>query len=103
MDSTAQFVSDLNVARFVEKLQIEDDPAKRASLQRLLLKELENLGFNCKQVGNVQRQIAEGRRRIEIQQAVVERLTTNVQDVELAENTLNNLVEIQRVFEQRIC
>jgi hypothetical protein len=68
MDSTAQFVSDVNVARFVEKLQIEDDPAKRASLQRLLLKELENLGFDCKQLGNVQRQIAEGRHRIEIQQ-----------------------------------
>ena len=92
MDSTAQFVSELNVARFVEKLHIEDDPAKRASLQRLLLKELENLGFDCKQLGRVQRQIAEGRRRIEKQQAVVEKLRANGQDVELAENTLSNLV-----------
>ena len=100
MHNTARFVSDHNVARFVEKLRLEHDPVMRASLQRLLLKELENFGFNCEQLGNVQRQIAEGRRRIEIQQAVVERLTTNVQDVELAENTLNNLVEIQRVFEQ---
>ena len=72
----------------------------RTSAQRLLLKELENFGFNCEQLGNVQRQIAEGRRRIEIQQAVVERLTANGQDVELAENTLSNLVEIQRIFEQ---
>jgi hypothetical protein len=100
MDNTAQFVSDLNVARFVEKLRVERDPAIRASLQRLLLKELESLGFNCEQLGNVQRQIAEGRRRIEIQQAVAESLTANGQDVERAENTLSNLVEIQRIFEQ---
>jgi hypothetical protein len=100
MDSTAQFVSDLNVARFVEKLRLERDPAMRASLQRLLLKELEKLGFNFERLGNVQCQIAEGRRRIEIQQAVVERLTANGQDVELAKNTLSNLVEIQRIFEQ---
>jgi hypothetical protein len=100
MDNTTQFVSDLNVARFVEKLRLEHDPTMRASLRRLLLKELENLGFNCEQLGNVQRQIAEGRRRIGIQQAVVERLTANGQDVELAENTLSNLIEIQRIFEQ---
>ena len=100
MDSTAQFVSNLNVARFVEKLRLEHDPVMRASLQRLLLKELENLGFDCKQVGNVQRQIAEGRRRIEKQQAAVEKLRANGQDVELAENALSNLVEIQRIFEQ---
>jgi hypothetical protein len=61
---------------------------------------LENLGFNCEQLVNVQRQIAECRRRIEIQQAVVERLTANGQDVALAENTFSNLIEIQRIFEQ---
>ena len=72
----------------------------RTSLQKLLLIELENLGFNCEQLGNVQRQITEGKRRIEIQKAVIENLTANGQDVRFAENGLRNLVEIQRIFEQ---
>jgi hypothetical protein len=100
MNNTAQFVSDLNVARFVDRLRLENDPVMRASLQRLLLTELENLGFNCEQLGNVQCQMTEGRRRIEIQKAIIERLKANGQDIRLAENGLRNLVEIQRIFKQ---
>jgi hypothetical protein len=100
MNNTARFVTDLNVARFVDRLRLEDDPVMRALLQRLLLKELENLGFDCEQLGNVQRQMTEGRRRIEIQTAVIESLTANGEDVRFAKNGLRNLVEIQRIFEQ---
>jgi hypothetical protein len=66
-------VRDLNVAKFVDRLRLENDPLMRASLQGLLLKELEKLSFNCEQLGNVQRQMTEGRRRIETQKAVIER------------------------------
>jgi hypothetical protein len=100
IDETAQFVSDLNVARFVDRLRLEHDPTMRASLQGLLFKEMKNLGRDRKQLGNVQRQIAEGRRGIEIQKGVIESLAISGQDVGPAENTLRNLVEIQRIFEQ---
>jgi dihydropteroate synthase len=100
MDNTAQFVSDLNVARFVDRLRLEHDPAMRALLQGLLLKEMKDLGCDCKHLGNVVRQIAEGRRRIEIQNGVIESLTISDRDVGPAKNTLRNLVEIQRIFEQ---
>jgi hypothetical protein len=43
MNDTARFVSNLNVARFVDKLRVEHDPATRASLHMLLLEEFNNL------------------------------------------------------------
>jgi hypothetical protein len=42
MDDTAQFVSNLNAARFVDRLRVEHDPAIRRSLNRLLLEEWNN-------------------------------------------------------------
>jgi hypothetical protein len=100
MNDTAQFISDLNVARFVDRLRVEHDPAVRALLQRLLLKELENSGFSCDQLGNVLRWIADGRRQIEKQKALIKSMTVIGQDVRRAKTTLINLAEIQTIFEQ---
>jgi len=100
MDSTARIVSDLNVARFVDRLQLELDPAKRASLQRLLLEEEDKFGRRAERLSDVQRHLAEGSRRIALQKALIETLKANGQEVRLAERTLSNLVEIQRIFEQ---
>jgi hypothetical protein len=60
MDGTAQFVGDLSVARLVDRLRLERAPTMRASLQRLLFKELENLIFKFEQLGNVERYLTEG-------------------------------------------
>ena len=100
MNDTAQFVSDLNVATFLDRLRVEPDAATRAPLHKLLLEELNNLGFNLKQLGCVQRQVIEGKARIAMQMAVVETLSTNGQDVRLAESELGKLVEIQSMAEQ---
>ena len=100
MNDTARFVSNLNVARFVDKLRVEHAPATRASLHTLLLEEFNNLGFNLKQLGCVQRQVIEGRARIAIQIAVVETLTDDGQDVRLAKGELGKLIEIQSMIEQ---
>jgi hypothetical protein len=100
MDDTAQFVSSLNVARFVDRLRVEHDPAIRRSLNRLLLREWDNLGINLGQLGNVQREVIEGRARIAIQIALVETLTVTGQDVRLAERLLHNLIEIQNTIEE---
>src|SRR6516164_9193728 len=99
MDDTAQFVSDLNMARFADRLRYERDPAIRASLQRLLLEEEDKLGRGVERLCKLQRHISEGSRRIAMQKALIAKLTDR-QDVRLAESMLNNLVEIQRIFEQ---
>jgi hypothetical protein len=101
MDDTAQFSSDLNVARFVDKLREEHDPATRALLRRLLLEEWNKSGFNLKQLRKLRRQVIGSSARIAIQKAVVETLAANGQDVRLAEGFLCNLVEIQTIFEER--
>jgi hypothetical protein len=100
MSNMAQFVSDLNVARFLDKLRVERNPALRASLRRLLLEEEDKLGSNLERLGRVQHHIAEGRRRITRQKALIERLEAKGHDVKVAEGTLHNLIEIQEIFEQ---
>ena len=100
MDETTQFVSDLNVARFLEKLRSEHDPGIRTSLQRLLLEEEDQFGRRLERLNKVHRNIAEGWRRIELQKALIAKLKADRKDVRLAERTLSNLVEVQRILEQ---
>ena len=100
MNETAQFVSDLNIARFLDKLRLEHDPAMRTVLQRLLIEEEDKFGGNVERLSTVQRHIAEGNRRISLQKALVEKLAAGGEDAGPAERTLSNLVEIQRIFEQ---
>jgi hypothetical protein len=97
--NTAQFVNDLNVARFLEKLWSERDPATRVSLQRLLMEE-DQFGRRAERLSNVHRHIADGRRRIELQKALIAKLKADGKDVSPAENTLNNLTETEKILEQ---
>jgi hypothetical protein len=100
MNETAQFVSDLNIARFLDKLRLEHDPATRTVLQRLLIEEEDKFGGSVERLSTVQRHIVEGNRRISLQKALVAKLAANGEDIGPAEITLSNLVEIQRIFEQ---
>ena len=100
MSDLAQFVGDLNVSRFLDKLRVERNPDLRASLRRLLLEEEDKLGSNLERLGSVQHHIAEGRRRITRQKVLIERLEAKGHDVKVAEGTLHNLIEIQEIFEQ---
>jgi hypothetical protein len=100
MSDMAQFVSSLNLSRFVARLRVERDPTTRSSLHRLLLEEANNLAFNLGQLDSLQREVIEGRARIAIQIAFVETLTTNGQDARWAESVLRNLIEVQKTLEQ---
>jgi hypothetical protein len=100
MDATAQFVSDLNVARFVDQLRWQNDPATRTVLKRLLLEEVRKFGFKLDQLTMVDRQISEAREGVRVQKNIVERLRIRGYDTTRAESLLSNLVAIQRIFEQ---
>jgi hypothetical protein len=100
MSDMAQFVSSLNVSRFVARLRVERDPTTRSSLHRLLLEEANNLAFNLGQLGSLQCEVIAGRARIAIQIAFVETLTANGQDARWAESVLSNLIEVQKTIEQ---
>jgi hypothetical protein len=66
----------------------------------VLLEEEDKFGRRAERLSDVQRHLAEGSRRIALQKALIENLKANGQEVRLAERTLSNLVEIQRIFEQ---
>lgn len=100
MTGMAQFVGNLNVARFMARLRVERDPTTRSSLRRLFIEEANNLAFNLGQLGSLQREVIAGRARIAIQIAVVETLSADGQDVRLANAELDKLIEIQNVVEQ---
>jgi hypothetical protein len=100
MSDMAQFVSSLNVSRFVARLRVERDPTTRSSLHRLLLEEANNLAFNLGQLGSLQCEVVAGRARIAIQIVFVETLTANGQDARWAESVLSNLIEVQKTIEQ---
>ena len=100
MSEMAQFVSSLNLSRFVAKLRVERDTTTRSSLYRLLLEEADNLAFNLGQLGSLQCKVIAGRARIAIQIAVVETLAANGQDARLAESILCDLIEVQKTIER---
>src|SRR5215471_14818157 len=99
-DKTAQFVCDLNVKRFVEGLRSERDPGMRMSLKKLFVEAEDKFGRSTERVGNIELHIAEGGRRIASQKSLIERLKANGRDIRLTGRTLNNLVDIQRLFQQ---
>jgi hypothetical protein len=98
MNDMTQFVGNLNLAKFMDKLQIEHDPATQASLHGLLFEGWNNLDLG--QLGSLQHKVIEGRARIAIPIAVVETLCANGQDVRLAKGELDKLIEIQSIVEQ---
>jgi hypothetical protein len=100
MTGMAQFVGNLNVARFMARLRVERDPTTRSTLHGLLLGEANNLAFNLGQLGSLQQEVIEGRARIAVQMAVAETMVANGQDARLAESMLSNLIDAQRTIEQ---
>ena len=100
MNDMGQFVSNLNMSRFVARLRVERDPATRSLLHKLLLEEANNLAINLGHLGSLRSEAIEGRARIAIQTAIVETLAANGQDASLAESMLGKLIEIQKTIEQ---
>ena len=100
MSGMAQFVSSLNLSRFVARLRVERDLTTRSLLHKLLIEEASNLAVNLGQLGSLQHEVIAGRARIAIQIAVVETLAANGQDARLAESMLCDLIEVQKTIER---
>jgi hypothetical protein len=99
MSDMAQFVSSLNLSRFVARLRVERDLTTRSLLHKLWIEEASNLAFNLGQLGNLQHEVIAGRARIAIQIAVVETLAANGH-ARLAESMLCHLIEVQKTIKR---
>jgi hypothetical protein len=54
-DNTPQFVFNLNVSRFVEKIRLEHDSGMRAAVKRLLVKEEDKFCRKRERIAQLQR------------------------------------------------
>jgi len=72
----------------------------RMSLKKLFVEEENEFGRSTERVRNIELHIAERSRRIALQNSLIERLIANGRDIQSVGRTLNNLVDIQRLFQQ---
>jgi hypothetical protein len=99
-DNTAEFVCGPQCERFAEELRSERDLDMRMSLKKLFVEEENKLGRSTDRVRNIELHIAEDSRRIASQKSLTERLKDNGRDIRSIGRTLNNPVDIQRLFQQ---
>src|SRR4051794_9561603 len=98
MDATSRLRGDDDLASFADQLQWEFEPAKRETLQSLLLDEERRLGFTLEQLDKAERRLSHGGVRIARQTALIGELKVAGYDVGRAERLLENLKHIQGLF-----
>ena len=98
MDELQQFVSEQNVARFVDQLRCERNAVRQDTLKRLLVEEENRLAAVAERLQMVDRNILDGAARIANQTKLVCELKSNGRDACEAERTLRTLEMIQALF-----
>jgi hypothetical protein len=100
MDQMDRFVSDGNIARFVDHLRCEIIPARQETLKRLLIEEENRFGAREERLEMVERNLAESSARIDRQTRLVAELKGNGGDAVHAERTLRTFEMIRGLFER---
>lgn len=103
MDSKLSvFVIERNVENYVSRLRESRNPVDRDIVLRLLAEELEKMGYDHEHVENGERRLIEGRHRLEMQRAVVARLSGQDRSTHPDAFLLETLEAIQRVLERHL-
>jgi len=93
-----RFIARENIKHFRDRLWTERDPEIRARLQRLLVEEEDKLTADLELLANLEKHIADGNRRIEWQQVLVETMERDGHDgVKRARDLLDGMIESQRL------
>lgn len=93
------FIGINNVERFGDQLCSAADPARRATLMRLLVEEEDNLGAGLEQLDAAELRIARCHQLIASQRVLVARIGSDGHDAEEANTLLSALLEVQELFE----
>jgi hypothetical protein len=88
MDAIGRFVSDANIARFVDQLRTETTPARQLVLRRLLVEEENRFSATEECLATVDRHISDGAACIVRQTEIVAKLKRNGGECALAEGAL---------------
>ena len=98
MDELQQFVSEQNIARFVDQLRRELNAVRQDTLKRLLLEEENRFAAAAARLQMVDRNILDGAARIANQARLVSELKSNGRDAREAERILRTFEMIQGLF-----
>ena len=98
MDELQQFVSEQNIARFVDQLRRKSNAVRQDTLKRLLLEEENRFAAAAARLQMVDRNILDGAARIANQARLVSELKSNGRDAREAERILRTLEMIQGLF-----
>jgi hypothetical protein len=96
MDS---FVARENIRRFRDRFWSETDESRRARLRDLLLAEEHKLGADLETLAYLERNIADARRRIELQRSTLDGAKDGDQR-DLARALLENMIESEKLFRE---
>lgn len=98
MDELQQFVSEQNVARFVDQLRRESNAVRQDTLKRLLVEEENRFAAAAERLQMVDRNILDGAARIANQTRLVSELKSKGHDAREAERILRTFEMIQGLF-----
>jgi hypothetical protein len=96
---TDRSAAEENLTWFTEQLAAEIDPAKRVRLLNLLIDELNKLGSGLEQLDLIDARVASGHDLIARQRALMNQLTHDGNDTQLAGNILASLEHAQTLLE----
>jgi hypothetical protein len=100
MHDLMDYVHAANVRRFLHALTTDIDPVQRATMQQLLVEEVNKLGKTIEQLDNASRWIEEGKKRIEIIERTASRFDGNSEHRRRAEQLLSTMQHTQALLEQ---
>jgi ATP/maltotriose-dependent transcriptional regulator MalT len=87
-----------SIASYRARLQSETDPAKLATLLKLLLDEEDKLGISLEHLADIEQEIGKGSKRIEHQRFIIETLERSGQSATVAKNLLESLTQTQALY-----
>ena len=95
MDNVAKYVTELNIARFLDLLEREQEPAQRQLWTKLLVAEEDRFGALSEKLENARRCLQNCSTRIGNQQALIDRMYGGHPSRQPAQDLLINLMEIR--------
>jgi DNA-directed RNA polymerase specialized sigma54-like protein len=95
-----RFIATQNVARFTEQLAAEPDAQKRAILVKLLVEEVDKLGFGPEELRTADAHLTAAHHNISRQRTLIARLNQDGRDTATASELLATLTQVQDLFER---
>jgi hypothetical protein len=94
------YTAKLLIELYRDRLRTEADAKAASTLHKLLIEELDRLGFDYEQLEKIEGEIADGRSRVERQLSLIDELETNGHDANSAKAILSNLCKTLLIYEQ---